>query len=189
MHRQPSLIVSAFLAIALGMSAYAAPPNTTGLPSYPHDAGGTMDAVYRSIPTGQVCIHYSSNSPDALADVEAWYKKQLPGAKTLDVNDAGIYGHYFKLDGIMLLSGNDFVTVYRMANQKDTSIELFKCKAPDRMRHGAELPAPHAASVAVLAAEMVVELREEGAAHRAEPAAGVVGVAGPGAVPIGLGIE
>jgi hypothetical protein len=124
------LLSSASLVFVLGMSADAAQTNTTGLPTYPHDPGGMMDAVYRSVPTGQSCIHYSSNSPDALAEVEAWYKKQLPGAKVLDVNDHSIYGSYFKLDGIKLLSGNDFITVYRMADQKDTTIEMFKCKNP-----------------------------------------------------------
>lgn len=122
------LLLGASVAMALSISASAADSNSTGLPSYPHDPGGTMDGVYRSVPSGQSCIHYSTNSPDALADIEAWYKKQLPGARVLDVNDAGLYGHYFKLDGIQLVSGTDFITVYRMANQKDTSIELFKCK-------------------------------------------------------------
>jgi hypothetical protein len=122
------LVSAAALAIVFALPAYAGQPNTTGLPSYPHDAGGTMDAVFRSTPTGQSCTHYSTNTPDALAVVEAWYKKQLPGAKVLDVNDGALYGSYFKLDGIRLLVGNDFLTVYRMTNQKDTSIEMFKCK-------------------------------------------------------------
>lgn len=29
--------------------------NTTGLPTYPHDAGGIMDATFRSLPNGQHC--------------------------------------------------------------------------------------------------------------------------------------
>jgi hypothetical protein len=129
MSRLPNRLLSAAsMAIVLTLPAYAGQPNTTGLPSYPHDAGGTMDAVFRSIPTGQSCTHYSTNTPDALAVVEAWYKKQLPSAKILDVNDGAIYGRFFKLDGIRLLVGNDFLTVYRMASQKDTSIEMFKCK-------------------------------------------------------------
>jgi hypothetical protein len=39
-----------------------------------------------------------------------------------------LYGNYFKLDGIKLLSGNDIVNVYRMQNDKQTSVELFKCR-------------------------------------------------------------
>lgn len=102
--------------------------NVTGLPTYPHDADGQMDATVRSIPNGQHCIHYSSNSTDALAAVEDWYRKALPGAKVEDVNKDSLYGHYFKLDGIKLLMGNDIVNVYRMGDSKHTSIEIFKCK-------------------------------------------------------------
>jgi len=102
--------------------------NVTGLPTYPHDAGGQMDAIIRSIPNGQHCIHYSSNSTDALAIVEDWYKKSLPNAKIEDINKNSLYGSYFKLDGIKLLMGDDIVNVYRMGDSKQTSIEIFKCK-------------------------------------------------------------
>ncbi|HEY3886411.1 MAG TPA: hypothetical protein VGL62_14460, partial [Vicinamibacterales bacterium] len=111
----------------------AAGTNTTGLPTYPHAGAGDMDTVYRGLPNGQHCIHYAADTPDALADVEAWYKAHLPGAKAEDVNKESLYGSSFKLDGIKLLLGNDFVNVYRMTNQKTTSIEIFKCKdAPNK---------------------------------------------------------
>jgi hypothetical protein len=45
-----------------------------------------MDASNRSIPNGQHCIHFETDTPDALADVEAWYKKRIPGAKADDVD-------------------------------------------------------------------------------------------------------
>lgn len=118
------LIVGAMLALP-GLAADA---NSTGLPTYPRAGDGKMDAAYRSLPNGQHCMHYSSNTPDALADVEAWYQKQLPGATPADVNKDSLYGSYFKLDGIKLLVGNDIVNVYRMKDQKTTSIEIFKCK-------------------------------------------------------------
>ena len=102
--------------------------NTTGLPTYPKSGGQQMDVTYRSIPNGQHCIHFSSNTPDALATVEDWYKKALPNAKIEDVNINSLYGSYFKLDGIKLLIGNDMVNVYRMANDKQTSVEIFKCR-------------------------------------------------------------
>jgi hypothetical protein len=121
-------VAAALVGISFALPSVAADANTTGLPTYPHDSGGTMDATYRSIPNGQHCIHYQTNTPDSLADVEAWYKKQLPSAKTGDVNKDSLYGSYFKLDGIKLLIGNDIVNIYRMANQKTTSIEIFKCK-------------------------------------------------------------
>jgi hypothetical protein len=44
----------------------------------------------------------------------------------------------FKLDGIKLLLGNDFVDIYRMANQKTTSIEIFKCKDVPNKRTAGE---------------------------------------------------
>jgi hypothetical protein len=101
--------------------------NATGLPTYPRDSGGTMDSEYRSVPTGQHCIHYASSTPDTLALVEDWYKKALPSARTDDVNRNSIYGGYFKLDGIKLVIGNDFLTIYRTSNATRTSIEIFKC--------------------------------------------------------------
>ncbi len=102
--------------------------NTTGLPTYPKSGSQQMDAVYRSIPNGQHCIHFSSNTPDALATVEDWYRKALPNAKVEDVNINSLYGSYFKLDGIKLLIGNDMVNVYRMTSSKQTSVEIFKCR-------------------------------------------------------------
>lgn len=89
--------------------------NTTGLPSYPRDSGVTMDSVYRSVPNGQHCMHYAGTTPDALAVVKDWYKKALPTAHIDDVNKNSPYGSYFKLDGIKLVIGNDFLTVYRTA--------------------------------------------------------------------------
>jgi hypothetical protein len=108
-------------------AAAGANTNTTGLPSYPHDSGGIMDSVYRSVPNGQHCMHYAGSTPDALAVVEDWYKKALPNARTDDVNKNSLYGGYFKLDGIKLVVGNDFLTIYRTAHGTETSIEIFKC--------------------------------------------------------------
>lgn len=102
--------------------------NTTGLPTYPNMQNQRMDAVYRSLPNGQNCTHFSAATPDDLTAVEDWYKKAMPGAKLDDVNKNSLYGNYFKLDGIKLLSGNDIVNVYRMKNSKQTSVELFKCR-------------------------------------------------------------
>ena len=123
-----SVLLTAAVSVNILSSALAADLNSTGLPTYPHDGGGTMDTTFRSIPNGQHCMHYQSNTPDALEDVEAWYRKRMPGAKTDDVNKDSLYGSYFKLDGIKLLVGNDIVNIYRMTNQKTTSIEIFKCR-------------------------------------------------------------
>jgi hypothetical protein len=112
-----------------GNFAPAAGPsrNTTGLPTYPHDSGGMMDSVYRSVPNGQHCMHYAGSTPDGLSAVEEWYKKELPKAHIDDVNKNSLYGGYFKLDGIKLTIGNDFLTIYRTAKGTETSIEIFKC--------------------------------------------------------------
>jgi hypothetical protein len=120
-------VAATVLGMAFSVAGVAGDTNTTGLPTYPHADAGHMDPVYRSLPNGQQCARYDTSTPDALADVEAWYKKEMPSAKTDDINKNSLYGP-FKLDGIKLLSGNDIVNIYRMASQKTTTIEIFKCK-------------------------------------------------------------
>jgi hypothetical protein len=121
------LIAAACCALICSSQA-AEQSNTTGLPTYPNMKNQRMDSAYRSLPNGQNCTHFSAVTPDALAAVEDWYKKALPNAKIDDVNKNSLYGNYFKLDGIKLLSGNDIVNVYRMKDDKQTSVELFKCR-------------------------------------------------------------
>jgi hypothetical protein len=127
-HQRTRLAAATLAGSVFTVASLAAGTNSTGLPTYPHTSGGNMDATYRSIPNGQHCIQFSTDTPDGLADVENWYKKQMPNAKTEDINKNSLYGSYFKLEGIKLLLGNDIVNIYRMANQKTTSIEIFKCK-------------------------------------------------------------
>ena len=85
-------LTGAFAVLMSTSQAADGQKNITGLPTYPNDAGGTMDSVSRSIPNGQHCIHYSGRTPDALDKVEEWYKKALPNAKTDDVNKDSLYG-------------------------------------------------------------------------------------------------
>jgi hypothetical protein len=101
--------------------------NTTGLPTYPHLRRAIMDAVPRET-LGHQCTHFTADSGDPLEVVEAWYRKALPGAVESDVNQDSIYGSYFKLTGIRLTKGSDFLTVYRTTGGTSTSIELFKCR-------------------------------------------------------------
>lgn len=101
--------------------------NTTGLPTYPHLRRAIMDAVSRNT-LGHQCTHFAADSGDPLEMVEAWYRKALPGAVESDVNQDSIYGGYFKLTGIKLTKGSDFLTVYRTDSSTSTSIELFKCR-------------------------------------------------------------
>ncbi len=101
--------------------------NTTGLPTYPHLRRAIMDTVSRST-LGHQCTHFAADSGDSLEMVEAWYRRALPGAVESDVNQDSIYGSYFKLTGIKLTRGSDFLTVYRTDSGTSTSIELFKCR-------------------------------------------------------------
>jgi hypothetical protein len=121
-------LVACLLAGSLACGAADIDQNTTGLPTYPHLRRAVMDAVSRNT-LGHQCTHFAADSADALEVVEAWYRQALPGAVETDVNQNPIYGSYFKLTGIRLTRGNDFLTVYRAANGTSTSIELFKCEA------------------------------------------------------------
>ena len=112
---------------ALGLAADI-DPNTTGLPTYPHVRRAIMDPITRNT-LGRQCTHYAAESGDALETVETWYRKALPGAVESDVNENSIYGSYFRLTGIRLTQGDDFLTVYRLLSGASTSIELFKCQA------------------------------------------------------------
>jgi hypothetical protein len=120
-----ALAIALFTVVRLA----SANSNATGLPTYPHEDGQSrMDPNYRSYPTGQHCIHYAASSQDPLKSVIDWYHRQLPSAKEEDVNKNSLYGSYFKLDGVRLLIGNDFINIYRMRNRDSTSIEIYKCK-------------------------------------------------------------
>jgi hypothetical protein len=123
-------LASACVGLALSRASVAGDSNTTGLPTYPHiDAkASSMDGTYRSIPNGQHCLHFNASTPDSLETVEAWYRSQMPGAKSRDVNEHSLYGSYFKMQGITLLLGNDIVNVMRMPNDKATYLDLFKCR-------------------------------------------------------------
>jgi hypothetical protein len=101
--------------------------NTTGLPTYPHLRRAIMDAVPRNT-LGHQCTHFAAESGDPLEMVEAWYRRALPGALESDVNQDSMYGSYFKLTGIRLTKGSDFLTVYRTDTGTSTAIELFKCQ-------------------------------------------------------------
>ena len=120
------VIAGALALFPLASPAADVDPNMTGLPTYPHLRRAMMDSVSRST-LGRQCTHYAAESADPLEAVEAWYRTALPGAVESDVNQNSIYGSYFKLTGIKLTRGNDFLTVYRTANGISTSIELFKC--------------------------------------------------------------
>ena len=124
--------------LALSVAAAVSPTsaanidtNTTGLPTYPHLQSAMMDGVARNT-LGHQCTHFAADSPDPLETVQTWYRHALPGAVESDVNKDSMYGSYFKLTGIRLTRGNDFLTIYRTANGSSTSIELFKCSGTSK---------------------------------------------------------
>jgi hypothetical protein len=121
-------LMACLLASSFPCGAADIDQNTTGLPTYPHLRRAVMDSVSRNT-LGHQCTHFAADSPDPLEVVEAWYRQALPGAVETDVNQDPIYGSYFKLTGIRLTRGDDFLAVYRSATGTSTSIELFKCRA------------------------------------------------------------
>jgi hypothetical protein len=104
--------------------------NLTGLPAYPNLNRAKMDAVAKTDTLGRWCTRFAGETFDRLDVVEAWYRKALVSASETDLNNDENYKNYFKLSGIKLALGIDYVTVYRTANQSTTSIELFRCSPP-----------------------------------------------------------
>jgi hypothetical protein len=122
------------LIIALAASLGAAPAlavetviNPTGLPTYPNLNHAKMDSVARTDKLGHWCNRFAADTSDALDVVEAWYRKALVSASETDLNNDETYKNYFKLTGVKLAVGIDYVTVFRTADQSRTSIELFRC--------------------------------------------------------------
>lgn len=127
--RWPPILCAGLLAV-MAVAAHAAnAANTTGLPDYPGATPGVMDGVYRSLPSGATCTHYMTDTPDDLGKVQTWYRGHMTGARETPVNSDNMYGGYFKLVGSKFEHGHDFANVYRNAGDKNTSIELFKCKS------------------------------------------------------------
>jgi hypothetical protein len=104
--------------------------NVTGLPAYPNLSRAKMDAVARTDTLGHWCTRFAAETFDRLDVVETWYRKALVNASETDLNNDERYKGYPKLSGIKLALGIDYVTVYTIANQSTTTIELFRCSAP-----------------------------------------------------------
>lgn len=115
---------------AASFASAAAVYNLTGLPAYPSLNSAKMDSVARTDTLGHWCTRFAADTFAPLEVVEAWYRKTLVNASETDLNNDERYRNYFKLSGIKLALGIDYVAVYRTANQSTTSIELFRCSAP-----------------------------------------------------------
>src|SRR5579862_4044607 len=106
-------------------SARASIPNLTGLPAYPNLEKASMDDVYRTEALGRWCARFVATTADSLRSVEDWYRKTLARASETDL----AHDERFKaptLSGIKLATGDDYVALYRLANQP-TTIELHRC--------------------------------------------------------------
>jgi hypothetical protein len=104
--------------------------NLTGLPAYPNLSSAKMDEVWKTDTLGRWCARFAGTSSDRLEVVEAWYRKVLVGASETDLKNDPKYAGPLNLSGIKLALGVDSVTVFRMASQSPTSIELFRCSPP-----------------------------------------------------------
>ena len=120
-----TVLLLAPAAIASAQNVY----NLTGLPAYPNLNEAKMDALARTDKLGHWCTRFAADTFDPLEVVEAWYRKVLINASETDLNNDERYRNYFKLSGIKLALGIDYVTVYRTVDRSSTSIELFRCSA------------------------------------------------------------
>ena len=101
--------------------------NLTGLPLFPSLSRAAMNRFARTDKLGRWCSRFAAETSYPMDKVEAWYRKALPGASETDLTQDEMYKSYPGLNGIKLAVGIDFVTIFRVANQTTTSIELFNC--------------------------------------------------------------
>jgi hypothetical protein len=101
--------------------------NLTGLPAYPNLNSAVMDAVFRTDTLGHWCMRFWASASDGLPAVEAWYRKNLRGASEIDLTHDTTYKRYVGLAGIKLVTGIDYVVVYKTSSQAPTSIDLYRC--------------------------------------------------------------
>jgi len=101
--------------------------NLTGLPAYPHLNSAVMDGVFRTDTLGHWCMRFWASASDSLTAVEAWYRRSLSGASEIDLSSDKTYKKYVGLAGIKLVTGIDYVVVYKTSSQAPTSIDLYRC--------------------------------------------------------------
>jgi hypothetical protein len=110
-------------AIAPAQSVY----NLTGLPLYPNLSRAKMDGAAKTDALGHWCSRLAAETFDRLDVVQGWYRKALVNASETDLSHDERYKSLIMLSGIKLALGIDYVTIYRIANQTTTSIELYRC--------------------------------------------------------------
>jgi hypothetical protein len=101
--------------------------NLTGMPAYPNLTSAVMDGVYRTDTLGRWCMRFWADTSDSLSVVEAWYRRNFPGASEIDLTHDSTYKVYPGLSGIKLALGIDYVVVYKTNNQAPTTVDLYRC--------------------------------------------------------------
>ena len=104
--------------------------NRTGLPVFPSLSAAAMDTLSKTDKFGRWCSRFAAETQYPLDQVEAWYRKALVNSSETNLAEDGNYQRYRGLTGIKLALGVDYVTVFRIAGQGTTSIELYKCSPP-----------------------------------------------------------
>jgi hypothetical protein len=121
-----TLLLFQLLASSLAVSQEEV-QNLTGLPVYPNLSKAMMDRTAKTDTLGHWCTRFSAETTYPIDTVEAWYRKALIGASETDLTNDRTYKNYTQLSGIKLAIGVDYVTVFKVAAQAATSIELFRC--------------------------------------------------------------
>lgn len=75
-------------------------------------------------------MRFWATASDPITAVEAWYRKSLIGASEIDLVKDKTYKNYAGLVGIKLVTGIDYVVVYKTTSQAPTSIDLYRCSSP-----------------------------------------------------------
>ena len=101
--------------------------NLTGLPAYPNLSRAVMDRVFRTDTLGHWCMRFWAATSDPLPVVESWYKKSMLGLSEVDLSHDKNYKNFPGLFGVKLVSGIDYVVVYKTASDAPTSIDLYRC--------------------------------------------------------------
>jgi hypothetical protein len=125
--RRAALLTAGQLLIAAFPSHSADTRNLTGLPAYPNLNTAVMDRVFRTDTLGHWCMRFWAATSDSLPMVESWYKKSMAGLSEVDLSHDKTYKNYPGVFGVKLVSGLDYVVVYKTASDAPTSIDLYRC--------------------------------------------------------------
>jgi hypothetical protein len=125
--RRAALLAATQLVFAAAPVQSADTRNLTGLPAYPNLTSALMDSVFRTDTLGHWCMRFCAATSDPLPVVESWYKKSMTGLSEVDLRQDKTYKNYPGVFGVKLVSGIDYVVVYKTGSDAPTSIDLYRC--------------------------------------------------------------